>query len=506
MVERAPHARRIRIGTAPVQQAVSSRSLRSLTHKGVLEVTPMTRQTRPTQAMLAIALVVVGCTTTAPASPSAGESAVPRTSAPAASPSGETALVPQPEPPRGLEVAPDHRRVDLEMPTFSNPTDVTNPLFPVSSQRSVLLTGTVEGQAFRTEVTLLPITRILEWEGQRVELLVSQYVAFLGGRLHEVAYDLYAQADDGSVWYFGEDVFNFADGAIVDTHGSWIAGVDGPAAMIMPADPQVGDVYRPENTPGLVFEEVTVSSVGETFDGPLGRIEGGIVVSELHMDGGMEDKQFAPAYGEFFTASGGDTEGLAMAVPTDASTDAEPDQLATLLDETRALLDALADGDRDRVATARDEITTAHDSYPADQIPAQLRPLVQAAVERLSKAVTDGRDAATGQAAVDLRRLALDLALRYRPQPEIEVGRYDLWLAQLQLDAVKKDAAVLNWDYFALDYVRERFVSRLEPRQAAELNLGMEELLTAIADEEFDAAVEIATDMRQAAKDFSPSD
>ena len=49
-------------------------------------------------------------------------------------------------------------------------------------------------------------------QGQMVETLVSQYVAYLGGRIHEVAYDLYAQADDGSVWYFGEDVFNFADG------------------------------------------------------------------------------------------------------------------------------------------------------------------------------------------------------------------------------------------------------------------------------------------------------
>ena len=79
---------------------------------------------------------------------------------------------------------------------------------------------------------------------------MSQYVAFLDGRIQEVAYDFYAQADDGSVWYLGEDVFNFADGAIVDTHGTWIAGKDGPGAMIMPADPQIGDTYRPENIPG----------------------------------------------------------------------------------------------------------------------------------------------------------------------------------------------------------------------------------------------------------------
>ena len=81
--------------------------------------------------------------------------------------------------------------------------------------------------------------------------LVSQYVAFLDGRLHEVAYDFYAQADDGSVWYFGEDVFNFADGAIVDTHGTWIAGTDGPAAMIMPADPAGRRRVSAREHPGL---------------------------------------------------------------------------------------------------------------------------------------------------------------------------------------------------------------------------------------------------------------
>ena len=46
----------------------------------------------------------------------------------------------------GLDVAPDADRVDLEVPTFTHPTEVTNPLFPVSSQESVNLLGTVDGQ------------------------------------------------------------------------------------------------------------------------------------------------------------------------------------------------------------------------------------------------------------------------------------------------------------------------------------------------------------------------
>jgi hypothetical protein len=149
-----------------------------------------------------------------------------------------------------LPLAPAAKRVDLEMPSFSNPTEITNPLFPISKLQSAVLTGHVEGKRFKTETTLLPQTRIIEWPGGRsVETLISQYVAYLGGDLEEVALDYYAQADDGSVWYFGEDVFNFRDGVIADTEGTWLAGREGPAAMIMPAKPKVGDVYRSETSP-----------------------------------------------------------------------------------------------------------------------------------------------------------------------------------------------------------------------------------------------------------------
>ena len=468
----------------------------------------MRRRAQPTLAIMAVAILGIGCTSTSPSpSPSEGSSAPAQSGGSvAASPGTDSALIPQPEPPEGLEIAPDDQRVDLQMPVFSSPTEVTNPLFPVSDQHSVLLTGTVDDRAFRTEVTLLPYTRTLEWDGRQVEVLVSQYVAFLDGRIQEVAYDLYAQADDGSVWYFGEDVFNFADGAIVDTHGTWIAGIDGPAAMIMPADPQVGDVYRPENIPGLVFEEVTVASVDETFDGPFGPVEGGIVVSELHMDGETEEKQFAPGYGEFYTAAGGDTEALAMAVPIDASTDPEPEQLEVLIAEPRSLLGALAAGDRESVAGSAERISAAREELPADQVPARLGALLDEAVERLSAAVADGDNAETAQAAIDVGRLGLDLELRWRPQAGIEIGRFDLLLAQVQLDAAAEDTSNLNGDYFALDYVRERFVPALDPVQAGELNLGMEELISAIADEDFEAVIEIAIEMRAVVEAFSSND
>jgi hypothetical protein len=463
----------------------------------------MTRRAHRSLAVLAaIALVAIGCRSTPP-NPSDGSQPA-STGSPAPSLDSEVALIPQPSPPDGIEGAPDDQRLDLQVPVFSNPTEVTNPLFPISNQHSVLLLGTVEDKPFRTEVTLLPYTQVPQWEGQQVEVLVSQYVAFLGGRIQEVAYDLYAQADDGSVWYFGEDVFNFADGVITDTHGTWIAGIDGPPAMIMPADPQIGDVYRPENIPGLVFEEVTVRSVDQTFDGPFGPIEGGIVVEELHMDATTEGKQFAPGYGEFYTAADNEVEALAMAIPTDASENPEPQPLAVLIDEPKALLEALDAGDADSAAASVDRITAAHDDFPADEVPARVSPVLDETIGRLSAAAVAGDDAATRQAAIDVGRLGLDLGLRWRDQLGIEIGRYDLWLAQMQLDAAAEESALLHGDYFALDYVRERFISALDQEGAGNLNLGMEELISAIDEEDFGGAAEVATEMRAAAAEFNP--
>ncbi|MDQ3629365.1 MAG: hypothetical protein M3419_11240, partial [Actinomycetota bacterium] len=185
----------------------------------------------------------------------------------------------------------------------------------------------------RFEVTLLPRTKTIEWQGQQVETRVHQFVAYSNGHILEVAVDFYAQADDGSVWYFGEDVDNYQAGVIADHEGSWLAGRDGPPGMIMPANPRVGDVYRPENIPGLVFEEVTVKSTGESVDGPRGPVPGAVFIQERLQDGTLEDKTFAPGYGEFQAEVKTEKElyAAAVAVPTDALRGPLPRELSTLV-------------------------------------------------------------------------------------------------------------------------------------------------------------------------------
>src|SRR3954470_23010320 len=45
-----------------------------------------------------------------------------------------------------LPVAPEGQRVDLTTPPFSDPTRVTNPLFPISDLHSAVLAGRIDGK------------------------------------------------------------------------------------------------------------------------------------------------------------------------------------------------------------------------------------------------------------------------------------------------------------------------------------------------------------------------
>src|SRR5262249_3173749 len=269
----------------------------------------------------------------------------------------------------GRSCAPLGKRVDLRTPTFSHSTTITNPLFPISRLRSVLLLGHVDAKPFRTETTLLPGTRTVLWRGHRIRVLISQYVAYLDRRLQEVALDRYAQADDGSVWHMGEDVFDDERGAIAFTEGTWLAGREGPPAMIMPAHPKLGDAFRTENAPGVVFEEVTVKEVGKTVAGPRGPVAGAMIGEELHSDGTHEDKIFAPGYGEFRTSGGGDLEALALAVPTDRLGGPLPAALPMLSTSAIGILESTRVDDRPAVRATLRHLNGAWQTLRARTLP-----------------------------------------------------------------------------------------------------------------------------------------
>ncbi|UIX34847.1 hypothetical protein [Streptomyces sp. GQFP] len=349
-----------------------------------------------------------------------------------------------------LLLAPAGDRVDLTEPRFTHPTPVTNPLHPTSEVDQTIYGGQVDGKPFRTEVSTLPGTKKITLDdGTSVQALIQQYAAYSDGRVQEVALDWFAQADDGSVWYLGEDVFNYEDGVVADTDGTWMAGRDGaPAAMIMPARPEKGDVYRPENLPEVVFEEVTVRAVDQTVDGPYGKVEGAMTVRELHMDGSTEDKVFAPGYGEFSTGGTateeGDLEAVSLAVPTDAKSGPVPAGLTAL---ERAVRAAHTDPGAGTARAAR----AAWTAYRAsDDVPALLERQMNRDLDTLAKAPENR------SAALRVAQNTTDLRLRYESVRTVDADRFALWARQLGIDAAAGDAGAVAGDVTALELAWER--------------------------------------------------
>jgi hypothetical protein len=330
----------------------------------------------------------------------------------------------------------------------------------------VLQLGIADGRPFRSEATPLPESRRIDLGGRSVEALVVQYVAYHDGRIAEVAFDFYAQDDAGAVWYLGEDVFNYEDGVVADFDGTWIACTDGPACMIMPADPRVGDVYRPENVYGTVFEEVTVQAVGVTVDGPRGPVGGAIIVRELHQDGALEDKTFAPGYGEFFTAGGGDREAVALAIPTDAVSTRLPAELETIASGLDEVFVAVQTEAWMRAAAALEPVTAAWQLHSAGPVPPLLAAAQEEALGALEDAVAAQNTKEAGQAACDALRAVLDIQLQYLPLATIDLARLEVWARQLQVDAAAGEHAGVLSDVVILDQIWERVkhaVAKPEP-------------------------------------------
>ncbi len=387
----------------------------------------------------------------------------------------------------GAKCAPESQRVDLAKPVFSHPTEITNPLFPTATLTQVIQLGDEEGKPARVEATLMPTTRVIDWDGKKVETVIRQFIAYSDRRIVEVALDYFAQADDGSVWYFGEDVYNYEDGVVADQEGSWLAGKDGPAGMIMPAQPRAGDVYRPENIPGLVFEEVTVQSVGETIEGPRGPVSGGITTREHLMENSFEDKAFAPGYGESRIKAGDEFVRVALAVPTDALPGAPPGELRALATGAVAIFETAGDGVWAAAADGLATLKSAWHTYEASKVPELLGAQTNEALSRLEAGV-DARDApATRQAAIDLARAGLDLELRHRAPADVDLARLNAWARQILVDAAGGRGGALSSDVAVLETIRDRVVHTLDAAGAERLKGSLGELRRA-ADGEDPAA------------------
>ena len=377
----------------------------------------------------------------------------------------------------GRGCAPDTDRVDRQRPRFTHPTTITNPLFPISALGSVVLLGKVDGKPFRSETTLLPETANVDWDGQRIQVALSQYLAYVDGRIEEMALDRYAQADDGSVWYLGEDVFDYVDGHLAVSEGTWLAGRDGPPAMIMPAHPQPGQVFRAENITGVVFEELRVRDVGVTVDGPSGKVGGAVTMDELHVDGvTVSGKTFAPGYGEFLTLDKPDVEALAVAHGTDRRPGPTPGPITQLVTAAWGVLEQVRLEDWEAAARGAALVLANRAALEDATLPPLVLSQLDLAVHDLTRASSHRDSEAGADAAIRVAQSALDLQLLTRPPVTVDIERVHLHAQALRVAAAAGDKADVDAEIAVLGWLADRVRGHLPAADQAELEDRLREL------------------------------
>ena len=182
---------------------------------------------------------------------------------------------------------------------FSHPRDITNPLLPLAYLKQDILEGSEGGMKIRIERTLLPKKhKKFKIAGQTIDALVMEDREIKNGELEEVTLDYFAQDDEGTVYYLGEDVDEYENGKVKGHSGAWLLGKDTQnAGVIIPAHPKVGDKFKSEDVNKEIQEGDEVVAVGETVSVPAGTYENCVKVKEVLADGEVECKFYAPGVG-----------------------------------------------------------------------------------------------------------------------------------------------------------------------------------------------------------------
>jgi hypothetical protein len=145
---------------------------------------------------------------------------------------------------------------------------IDNDFFPLEVGSQFVLED--EGATSRVEISVLDETE----EIAGVTTRVVRSTEYEDGELIEDTRDYFAQAPDGTVCYFGEDVDIYKGGEVTSHKGSWRAGVNGNLPGIqMPADPAVGMVFRQEFASGVAEDIAEVTALGEQIDIPAGMFD-----------------------------------------------------------------------------------------------------------------------------------------------------------------------------------------------------------------------------------------
>jgi hypothetical protein len=173
-------------------------------------------------------------------------------------------------------------------------TNFTNPYFLQGSGGSQLVLEADEGgEHTRIVMTLLSVTRNVGGVTTRV----LEEREFVDGRLSEVTWNYHAQASDGTVCYFGEDVDVYNEDGTITHEGAWCGVGPNQPGIFIPADPRPGMEFQMEVAPGIAEDQGRIVGSGPVTI-PFGTFTNTIRIREFNpLDSGKDYKVLAAGVG-----------------------------------------------------------------------------------------------------------------------------------------------------------------------------------------------------------------
>ena len=175
-----------------------------------------------------------------------------------------------------------------------------NPYWNLTPGRFVVL-GSLESDG--TEFVVISVLDETETV-DGIEARVIEEREYKDGQLAEISRNFFATAQEtGDVFYFGEDVDYYENGAVTHHAGEWRAGVgDARAGLYMPHEPVVGMRYYMEVAPNVAMDRAEIFETDAVIDTRVGSFANTLVVTEsspLEPDD-ESYKRYAPGIGMIF--------------------------------------------------------------------------------------------------------------------------------------------------------------------------------------------------------------
>jgi hypothetical protein len=175
--------------------------------------------------------------------------------------------------------------------TGSNPYFILEPNY-----RQVLVANESDAGA---ELTITVLNETREVNGTETRVVEERETE--NGEIVEVSRNFFAICDEtNSIFYFGEEVDDYENGAIVGHGGAWLAGEgENKAGLIMPGTVLLGAKYYQEIAPNIAVDRAEIIETDGELVVPAGSFDDVLVIAESNpLEPGAEElKYYAPGVG-----------------------------------------------------------------------------------------------------------------------------------------------------------------------------------------------------------------